>query len=273
LTVNFTVGGTATAGSDYASIGTSVSFPAGTTNKTVNVAPVDDTTSEGSETVVVTVTAGTGYTSGWPDNASITIADNDTQALNLADLVVTALSTMPASPTQGQALTFSATVKNQGIIATPNTSVNVSFAVDGTSMTSGTMSGVIGVGQSVTVTGSSTWTATSGMHTLSASADAANSVTETLENNNSMITTLNVAGPNGSTNPIVRLAMQSDRKMAISWNSVIGKTYQVSYKSSLTNNTWLPLGAPITATGTTSSYIDNPLPVGVKSRFYNVRMQ
>src|SRR5215213_1784963 len=37
LTVNFTVGGTATAGSDYASIGNSVSFPAGTTNNTVNV--------------------------------------------------------------------------------------------------------------------------------------------------------------------------------------------------------------------------------------------
>ena len=273
MTVNFTVGGTATAGSDYASIGTSVSFPAGTTNKTVNVVPVDDATSEGSETVVVTVAAGTGYALGSPDNASITITDNDSQALNLADLVVTALSTLPASPTQGQALTFSATVKNQGTVATPDTSVNVNFAVDGTSITSGTKSGVIAAGQSVTVTSSGTWTAASGMHTLSASADTANNVTEAVENNNAMIATLNVAAPNGSTNPIVKLAMQSDRKMAISWNSVVGKTYQVSYKSSLTNSTWLPLGAPITATGTTSSYIDNPLPVGVKTRFYNVRVQ
>lgn len=274
LTVNFTVGGTATAGSDYTSIGTSVSFPAGATNKTVNVVPVDDTTSEGSETVVVSITAGSGYTLGSPDNASLTITDNDTQTpLNLADLVVTALSTLPASPTQGQAVTFSATVKNQGAAATPNTSVSVGFAVDGTTVTWGTAPGGIAVGQSVTVAGSGTWTATSGTHALSANADTANSVTEVLENNNSLVTTLNVAAPNGATNPIVKLAMQSDKKMAISWNSVVGKTYQVSYKSSLTNSTWLPLGSPVTATGTTSSYIDNPLPVGVKTRFYNVKVQ
>jgi hypothetical protein len=273
LTVNFTVSGTATAG-DYTSFGTSISFPAGTTNKAVYVTPVDDTASEGSETVIVSIAAGSGYAPGSPDNASITITDNETQTpLNLADLVVTALSTLPANPTQGQSLTFSATVKNQGIVATPNTSVGVSFAVDGTSITSGTTSGVIGAGQSVTLTSSGSWTATSGMHTLSAIADTANSVTEAVENNNSMSTTLNVAAPNGATNPIVKLTMQSDQKMAISWNSVVGKTYQVSYKSSLTNSTWLPLGSPVTATGTTSSYIDNPLPVGVKTRFYNVRVQ
>ena len=108
---------------------------------------------------------------------------------------------------------------------------------------------------------------------MSATADTANSITEALENNNSLANTLNVAASNSSTNPIVRLAMRSDRKMAISWNSVAGKTYQVSYKSALTNSTWLPLGSPITATGTTSTYLDDPLPVGVKTRFYNVKVQ
>jgi hypothetical protein len=157
LTVNFTASGTATAGSDYTSLGASVTIPAGVTTKTLTVSPIDDAQSESSETVVLTLASGAGYTNGTPNVATVTIADNDT--------------------TQGS----------------------------------------------------------------------------------------------NPTNPVVKLKMV-DGKMVVSWNSVSGQVYQVCYKSKLTNTTWTPLGSPVTATGPTASYTDNPIPVGVQMRFYNVRV-
>jgi len=156
LTVNFTVGGSATSGADYASLGTSVTIPVGATNKTLNVGVVDDAAVEGSENVVVTLASGIGYAIGSPSSATVTIADNEQAGTNAA--------------------------------------------------------------------------------------------------------------------PTVKLSMVNG-KMVLNWNSVSGKTYQVCYKNSLTNSSWTPLGSPVTATNTTASYTDNPIPVGVKLRFYGVREQ
>ncbi len=64
LTVNYTVSGTATNGTDYASIPTSVTFAAGSSTATVTVDPTADTTVEADETVALTLTAGTDYTIG-----------------------------------------------------------------------------------------------------------------------------------------------------------------------------------------------------------------
>ncbi|MFM6774352.1 MAG: beta strand repeat-containing protein, partial [Microcystis panniformis] len=64
LTVNYTVGGTATNGTDYTSIPTSVTFAANSATATVIVDPTPDTTAESDETVVLTLTTGTGYTIG-----------------------------------------------------------------------------------------------------------------------------------------------------------------------------------------------------------------
>jgi C1A family cysteine protease len=77
LTVNFTVGGTATSGSDYTALGTTVSFAAGATTATKTVSVQDDNLVEGDETVVVTLAAGTGYTVGSPSTATVTIKDDD----------------------------------------------------------------------------------------------------------------------------------------------------------------------------------------------------
>ncbi|MDW8373941.1 MAG: Calx-beta domain-containing protein, partial [Planctomycetota bacterium] len=77
LTVSFTVSGTAIAGSDYTALGTSVTIPAGQASATLTVTPIDDTTVESAETVIVTLAAGTGYTLGTPSSATVTIADND----------------------------------------------------------------------------------------------------------------------------------------------------------------------------------------------------
>src|SRR4030095_9850788 len=77
LTVKFTVSGTAASGSDYTSIGTNVTFVAGssTAAKTVNV--LNDTVVESNETVVLTLAPGTGYVIGSPSNATVTIQDDD----------------------------------------------------------------------------------------------------------------------------------------------------------------------------------------------------
>jgi len=89
-TVNYTVGGTATSGSDYTALAGSVQIAAGSTTGTVTVTPVDDTTTESSETVVVTLASGTGYSVGTPGNATVNIADNDTLAA--APVLVSAVS-------------------------------------------------------------------------------------------------------------------------------------------------------------------------------------
>ncbi|WP_353852217.1 Calx-beta domain-containing protein, partial [Microcystis sp. LE19-59.1C] len=62
LTANYTVGGTATNGTDYTSIPTSVTFAAGSSTATVTVDPTADTTVESDETVILTLASGTGYT-------------------------------------------------------------------------------------------------------------------------------------------------------------------------------------------------------------------
>ncbi len=65
LTVNFTTTGTATSGTDYTQSATgTVSFGAGNTTTTVTVDPTADATVEPDETVILTVTSGTGYNVG-----------------------------------------------------------------------------------------------------------------------------------------------------------------------------------------------------------------
>ncbi|MEW6303487.1 MAG: Calx-beta domain-containing protein [Verrucomicrobiota bacterium] len=77
LTVNYTLGGSASNGTDYQSLGNSVTIPAGATSANVTVTPIDDTAVEGNETVVLTLASGTGYNTGSPSSATVTIADND----------------------------------------------------------------------------------------------------------------------------------------------------------------------------------------------------
>lgn len=75
LTVNYAVDtGLSTASSgDYQSIGTSVSFVATETTKTVTLTPNNDSTYEGNETVVLKISASASYINGTPDGATVTI--------------------------------------------------------------------------------------------------------------------------------------------------------------------------------------------------------
>lgn len=81
LTLNFSLGGNATAG-DYgtsvgSSLGTSLSFASNQTSLTVTITPVDDTAVEGPKTLSLTLVASAAYSIGTA-GATITIADNDT---------------------------------------------------------------------------------------------------------------------------------------------------------------------------------------------------
>jgi hypothetical protein len=85
LSVNFTVGGTATYNTDYTQIGAgsftatsgTVTIAANQTTAMVMADPTPDTLVEPDETVILTVTAGTGYVVGTPSAATGTILDDD----------------------------------------------------------------------------------------------------------------------------------------------------------------------------------------------------
>ena len=79
VTVEFSVGGTASAGEDYDALGAAVVIPAGEASEEIEVRPIDDEFVEGNETVVVTLT-GTNDPEvplGTPSSATLTIVDDD----------------------------------------------------------------------------------------------------------------------------------------------------------------------------------------------------
>ena len=82
LTLNYTVSGTATSGSDYTSIGTSVSVPSGSSFINISVPILNDSADEVDETVIITLGPGSHYTINSAANVhTLTITDNDVPAV------------------------------------------------------------------------------------------------------------------------------------------------------------------------------------------------
>ncbi|AFY80093.1 Ig-like domain-containing protein [Oscillatoria acuminata] len=78
VTLNYTVAGTATSGTDYIALSGSAVIPAGSTTATINVVPIDDAVYDPNETVQITLTPGTGYkVNSSNQTATLTITDND----------------------------------------------------------------------------------------------------------------------------------------------------------------------------------------------------
>ncbi len=90
LTVNYTLGGTATLNTDYTRTGTTntVTFAANSSTATVTIDPTADTIVESNETVILTLAAGTGYTIGTPNAATGTINNDDFSQLSINDITV-----------------------------------------------------------------------------------------------------------------------------------------------------------------------------------------
>jgi uncharacterized protein YjdB len=79
LTIGYTISGTAST-SDYSSspaLSGSVTLTSAAPSATITITPTEDTVFEGSETLIVTLQPGTGYSLGGSTAATINIADND----------------------------------------------------------------------------------------------------------------------------------------------------------------------------------------------------
>lgn len=86
LTVNYTVGGTATSGTDFISVGTSVTFAAGEAEAVVDVEPLADATSDPAETVSVTISTSSAYQVGTSNVAALMIVDDDSQLVTVTKI-------------------------------------------------------------------------------------------------------------------------------------------------------------------------------------------
>lgn len=80
VTVHYaTSPGTATAGLDYTTVSTTLTFIPSDTSETFSVPILEDTDVEGSETVNLALTSPSHATLGTPSTAVLTIVDNDAQ--------------------------------------------------------------------------------------------------------------------------------------------------------------------------------------------------
>jgi hypothetical protein len=99
LTVAFVLGGTATPGADFAALVSPVTIPASQASVTVTVTPLNDTTPERPESVVVTLVPGAGYTVGAQNSATVTIEDDDNLAPTVAISAPASGTVYPITPT------------------------------------------------------------------------------------------------------------------------------------------------------------------------------
>ncbi len=132
LTVNYTLGGTATLNTDYTRTGTNntVTFAANATTATVIVDPTADTTVEPDETVTLTLASGTGYTIGTTNAVTGTITNDDTNVT----LPSITLAVSPSSVTEDGTANLVYTFTRSG--STTN-SLTVNYSIGGTA-TNGT---------------------------------------------------------------------------------------------------------------------------------------
>ena len=75
LTIKLGIGGTALNGTDYLSLPTQITIPAGASSASLQLVPIPDMLKEKSETVVVTVQSSSAYSVGSDSEATVTIRD------------------------------------------------------------------------------------------------------------------------------------------------------------------------------------------------------
>ena len=90
LTVAIAIGGSATAGTDYVAVPSSVTIPANSATATVTISPLADSLAEGDETVIVTLESGLASTFA-SANATVTIHDRPIDAWRFMHFTTTEL--------------------------------------------------------------------------------------------------------------------------------------------------------------------------------------
>ncbi len=141
LTVNLSRTGGATAGTDYTGINTTVLIPGGITNVVLTLLPAQDATAEGTETAIISVTAGGGYVVGAPSSVTLFIADDDRNVVSIsasgpiayeggANGTLTLTRSGSTSASLNVALTTSGTATSgTDYTNTPSSITTVSFAI------------------------------------------------------------------------------------------------------------------------------------------------
>lgn len=128
LTVSFSVGGSATEGTDYIRIGNTVTIPAGENSARLQVSAVLDALIEGDETVTLTLTPGGGYRIGSQDAATVRIGDYTGGVL--AGAPVVSFGSVPVGSTSDRRLTVSnESLTDNLIIEVPGRSAHPAFVV------------------------------------------------------------------------------------------------------------------------------------------------
>jgi subtilase family serine protease len=196
LTVTYTLTGTATNGTDYLSIATTAVIPAGASSVDVAVTPIDDSSVESNETVVLTLKASPAYVVGTPASGTITIVSDDVAP----DLVVSAL-TAPATSDAGKTIQVTDTTKNQGTGASCLTVTSFYLSTNASLDASDTLLGTRDVPELQPGTSHSLMTAltlptplNTGTYSLIAKADGPGTCWETQESNNTRNATIKL-GP------------------------------------------------------------------------------
>ncbi len=88
LTVNYSVSGSAVAGSDYLPLSGSVTIAAGSEQATISLTPLEDALLEGDETITVALAPDPAYIIDQPNSDTVTLIDNDQSSLPVANFTV-----------------------------------------------------------------------------------------------------------------------------------------------------------------------------------------
>src|SRR6218665_2680153 len=134
-----------------------------------------------------------------PDNAIAEFNDtNNSFSKNITvsqtpgpDLVVQSISPAPPTPAARAAVKYTVAIANQGLDAT-GSSVAVKLVIDGTTTLTGVTSSALAANATAAVVLSGTWTASNGNHTLVATVDPSNAISEAVESNNTLSSSIYV---------------------------------------------------------------------------------
>ncbi|MEG4395519.1 Calx-beta domain-containing protein, partial [Microcoleus sp. BROC3] len=146
FSVNYTIGGTATAGIDYTSLSGTVAFAPGTTTATINVTATNDPVIDPGETVIITLTDAASYDIAvTPQNtATVTIDDNDIEYGIVANNATVAEANSGTTP-----ITYTITRSGR-----TDVSSTVDYTLAGTATNGTDYNNVVVSGTNVTAAGS-----------------------------------------------------------------------------------------------------------------------
>ncbi len=264
LTVNYTLGGTATKWDDYrrpvtGDMPVSISIPAGASSYTISIEAIGNEYNVNPETASLTLSTDPGYIVGSPNGATITIVSNITVTLPTVTVTAATPNASRVGLTDG---VF--TVTRSGSTAS---ALTVNYSLSGTAA-NGT--DYITLGTSATIPAGSASTTVIVVPLPNLNYVRAESAVLTLSANSAYA----VGSANNAAVTIAGNSVPSSLKVTgagatVKWTSVVGKIYRVAYKTTLSGATWTNLSGLITATGTTSSYSDNTASKST-SRYYVV---